>query len=104
MLIEHNEVAVDLWQIIAHHGYSHQKHKAIEEFSELNEALSRDLNGQGDRANIAEEMADCYIMLAQLELIYGNHLEVVAILREKLDRTIRRVEEERKGMGREDRT
>lgn len=98
MLIEHNDVAVDLWQIIAHHGYSHQKHKAIEEFSELTEALSRDLNGQGDRMNIAEEMADSYIMLAQLELIYGNHDRVVEFIREKMARTLERVEAERQGM------
>ena len=97
MLIEHNEVAVDLWQIIAHHGFSHQKHKAIEEFSELTEALSRDLNGDRDRKNIAEEMADCYIMLAQLELIFGNHVEVVDEIRDKLARTLERVERERQG-------
>ena len=97
MLIEHNDLVVDLWQIIAHHGYAHQKHKAIEEFSELTEALSRDLNGNGDRANIAEEMADAYIMLAQLELIFGNHPDVVQFIREKMARTLERVEAERMG-------
>ena len=97
MLIEHNEVAVDLWQIIAHYGYGHQKHKAMEEFAELTEALARDLQGQGDRDNIAEEMADCYIMLAQLELIYGNHDDVVQTIREKMGRTLEKVEAERKG-------
>ena len=98
MLIEHNEVAVDLWQIIAHHGYSHQKHKAIEEFSELTEALSRNLNGASNRDNVTEEMADAYIMLAQLELIFGNHIEVVDVIREKLARTLERVERERQGV------
>jgi len=97
MLIESNEIAVDLWQIIAHHGYAHQKHKAVEEFSELTEALARDLNGQGDRKNITEEMADCYIMLAQLELIYGNPADVLTFVSDKLARTLARVEEERKG-------
>lgn len=99
MLIEHNEVAVDLWQIIAHHGYTHQKHKAMEELSELSEALARDLQGDGDRDNIAEEMADVYITLAQLELIYGNHVDVVDEIREKMARTLARVETERKGKG-----
>lgn len=98
MLIEHNAVAVDLWQIIAHYGYGHQKHKAIEEFSELNEAIARDLQGHGDRANIAEEMGDAYILLAQLELIYGNHDDVVEDIRQKLARTLERVEAERKGV------
>ena len=97
MLIESNEIAIDLWQIIAHHGYDNQKHKAIEEFSELTEQLARDLNGQGDRAHIAEEMADSYIMLAQLELIYGNHTDVVEFVREKLQRTLIRINAERSG-------
>lgn len=97
MLIESNEIALDLWQIIAHYGYAHQKHKAIEELSELTEALSRDLNGQGDRANIAEEMGDCYLILAQLELIYGNHADVVADVRAKLERTLALVEAEKRG-------
>ena len=96
MLIEHNDFAVDLWQIIAHYGYGHQKHKAMEEFAELSEALARDMNGEGDRANIAEEMADCYIMLAQLELIFGNHDDVVAVIREKMGQTLERVEAERR--------
>ena len=96
MLIEHNEVAVDLWQIIAHYGCGHQKHKAMEEFAELSEALARDMNGEGVRANIAEEMADCYIMLAQMELIFGNHDDVVAMIREKMGRTLERVEAERR--------
>lgn len=99
MLIEHNAVAVDLWQIIAHYGYANQKHKAIEELAELTEALSRDLQGQGDRGNIAEEMADAYITLAQLELIYGNHDDLVQNIRVKLARTLERVERERTGEG-----
>lgn len=92
-----NQTAVDLWQIIAHYGYGHQKHKAIEEFAELTEALSRDMNGDGNRANIAEEMADCYIMLSQLMLIYGNRPDVLAAMAAKLDRTLKQVAAERTG-------
>ena len=95
MLIEHNDIAIDLWKIVAHHGYEHQKHKAIEEFSELNEALSRDLNHQGNRANIVEEMADAHIILAQLALIYGNNNEVCDAIRMKLARTLDRIEAEK---------
>lgn len=96
MLIEHNAVAVDLWQIIAHYGYTHQKHKAMEELAELSEALARDLQGDGDRDNIAEEMADVYITLAQLELIYGNHGEVVDEIRKRMARTLKRIEKEQR--------
>lgn len=30
-LTDDNQVCVDLWQIIAHYGYVHQKKKAVEE-------------------------------------------------------------------------
>lgn len=98
-LILDNEIAVDLWQIIAHYGYKHQKAKTIEELSELAEALSRNINGMQNRENIAEEMADVYIMLAQLMLIYGNRPEVARMVGEKIGRTLERVEAERKGGG-----
>lgn len=96
-LILDNEIAVDLWQIIAHYGYKHQKAKTIEELSELEKELVRDINGQGDREHIAEEMADVYIMLAQLMLIYGNRPEVARVVGEKIGRTLERVELEREG-------
>ena len=90
-----NEICVDLWQIIAHYGYEHQKKKAMEELAELTEALCRDMAGQKNRANISEEMADVYIMLAQLQLIYGNRPEIAAQVRAKLGRTLETVKEER---------
>ena len=96
-LILDNEIAVDLWQIIAHYGYKHQKAKTIEELSELEKELVRDINGQGNREHIAEEMADVYIMLAQLMLIYGNRPEVARVVGEKIGRTLKRVEAEREG-------
>ena len=96
-ITEDNEICLDLWQIIAHYGYSHQKGKAVEELNELCQALARDIQGQGDRANIAEEMADVYIMLGQLQLIYGNRPEIAAAIRDKLGRTMERVESERMG-------
>lgn len=101
-LILDNEIAVDLWQIIAHYGYKHQKAKTIEELSELAEALSRNINGMQNRENIAEEMADVYIMLAQLMLIYGNRPEVARVVGEKIGRTLERVEAERKEEGQEE--
>ncbi len=102
MSIDDNRTALDLWQIIAHFGYAHQKEKAIEELNELGQALARDLQGHGSRDNVAEEMADVYIMLGQLELIYGNRDAVAWNITEKIDRTIERVESERTGVtGRE---
>lgn len=96
-LTDDNAICIDLWKIIAHYGYAHQKEKAVEELGELQQALARDLQGEGDRTNIAEEMADVYIMLAQLQLIYGNVPDIAQAITLKLGRTLGRVEAERTG-------
>lgn len=96
-IIDNNDICIDLWQIIAHYGYAHQKEKAIEELGELSQAIARDLQGHGDRANIAEEIADVLIMLSQLELIYGLAPEVNRAIRMKLGRTVEKIEMEREG-------
>ena len=81
----------NLWRIIAHFGgYAHQKEKAIEELSELQQALARDLQGEGDRANIVEEIADTLVM------IYGIHREVEHVADEKVNRTLERIEREQR--------
>lgn len=94
-MADDNQICVDLWQIIAHYGYEHQKKKAVEELGELSRALARDLQYEGDRRNIAEEMADVYIMLSQLQLIYGNRDDIAAQIRAKLARTLETVQKER---------
>lgn len=50
-------------------GLGTQRMKAIEELSELIQALAR----CDDPDNLSEEMADVRIMLDQLELMLGNH-------------------------------
>ena len=57
---------------IAHYGRGPQQLKAIEELSELIQALAK----ADDPDNIAEEMADVRIMLDQLELMFDNHSQV----------------------------
>jgi NTP pyrophosphatase (non-canonical NTP hydrolase) len=52
-------------------GRINQIHKSIEELSELIRALSRQ-----DFDNISEEMADVYIMMEQLKLIYNNEKQI----------------------------
>ncbi len=62
---------------------------AIEEMSELTTAL---LHARRNReANIAEEIADVRIMIAQLEIIFKNSDEVEKIKKEKIDRLARRL-------------
>ena len=61
--------------------------KAIEELSELIRALAR----ADDPENIAEEMADVEIMLAQLRIILGNDTDVERWKVKKLQRLNRRL-------------
>ena len=91
-LLNDNRICVELWRIITGHGYRGQKEKAIEELCELATELARDLQGDGNRDRITGEMADVYVMLAQLELMYGNQQEVQDVAAEKVRRTIERID------------
>lgn len=76
-----------LREAVAYYGCGNQIHKAIEEMSELIRALAR----MDSQENIAEEMADVGIMLAQLEIMFGNRAEVRAWELRKLRRLSERV-------------
>lgn len=76
-----------LTKTVRHFGHGKQRDKAIEELSELIRALAR----CDDNENIAEEMADVRIMLAQLEIMLGNRAEVRAWELKKLQRLSERV-------------
>ena len=93
-ILDDNARVVELWKIISAHGYRGQKEKAVEELCELATELARDLQGDGVRDAITEEMADVYLMLGQLELMYGNAEEVRRTVEEKLARTLRRMNAE----------
>ena len=75
---------------IEHYGVVRQQMKAVEELSELIRALAR----ADDPDNIAEEMADVRIMLDQLEIIFGNHLDVRRHEIMKLERLAARINAE----------
>jgi|GEM_PF-3234266 hypothetical protein len=61
------KLAVTLW------GVHNQCIKAIEEFSELMKALCKIyFTGFKAEENVREEIADCKIMLTQLEIIFGS--------------------------------
>ena len=72
---------------IRKYGPGAQRDKAIEELSELIQALAR----ADDAENIAEEMADVRIMLDQLELIFRNSQKVARYEVQKLRRLDQRV-------------
>jgi hypothetical protein len=85
-----------LQQIIEHYGVVHQERKAVEEMSELIKELAKKWNCK-DRsevmtiyANALEEIADVYIMIRQLMLMYDQSA-ILQIAEHKVDRTIRRM-------------
>lgn len=76
---------------ISFYGYDAQILKAVEELGELSVELARDLNGLGRTEAIREEMADAFIMLNQLELIFGDVTEIEVAKLERLERMIENV-------------
>lgn len=89
--IERTEVMVDknkVGQIVQHYGTQAQKSKAIEELLELSEVLIKDVNkGKVVLDCLYEEMADVYIMLKQLMIIYSIDPDD---LQQEIDRKIER--------------
>lgn len=73
-----------LRKAIQTYGKDHQLLMAIEEMSELTKAICN--YNRGRESNIAEEMADVYIMMAQLEIIFNNSNEVGMWIKLKTDR------------------
>lgn len=54
-------------------GNTSQKVMVIEEMSELTKELCKELRDRGNVENIADELADVEITLAQLKMIYNIH-------------------------------
>ena len=58
-------------QIINHYGADHQLAKTVEELTELIHVIARRLqSGEWDKVSLYEELADVYVMLDQLKLIF----------------------------------
>ena len=79
--------AVQTW------GKEAQTDMMIEEMAELTKAILNERRGRDH--NIAEEMADVRIMLAQMEIIFQNAGEVEQRFREKIARLDQRLQERR---------
>ena len=85
-----------LEKAIATYGVDMQLTVAVEEFSELTKEICKARRGENNLENIIEEMADCYIMLKQLEIIFDiDYNDIVMIRNNKIDRLERRLEEGR---------
>ena len=83
-----------LEKAIETYGKDMQLNVAIEELSELIKEICKSKRGANNREAIIEEMADCYIMMEQIEIIFGlNYCDIKAVYDEKLARLERRIEE-----------
>ena len=74
---------------VEHFGYGAQIKKAIEELGELIVELARYLNGKDTQEEIRGEMADAFVMLNQLELIFGDVTEIEIAKLERLEGLIK---------------
>lgn len=77
-------------QLIKSLGSKHQILIAIEELSELQKELIKYLRNKDNQDHISEEMADVYIMLYQLRLIFKNDKKIDQYIKKKTKRTQQR--------------
>lgn len=81
--------------IMSRYGERHQAKKLNEEAYELTEAIHNYLCGRGSIRAIAEEMADCIVLIEQFRLKYGiTEEELEAIADAKITRQIERMKTE----------
>ena len=85
-----------LHRVIERKGKDHQIDIAIEEMSELTKALLKDRRHHSPETvtDITEEMADVYICMAQLAIIYENRSAVEDMIDRKLQRLKKRLNDE----------
>lgn len=95
----------NILKIVTHFGYESQFLKLAEESGELIRAIARFLSPkkQGSEItlhkNIIEEMADVWIMMSQVCTLLACGDSVEKVVREKISRTLRRIETESKMKG-----
>lgn len=91
-----NKMVHDIRKILVHYGPDAEKEKAMEELLELkNEVFSDLYGGYAHTDDIKEEIADVYIVLEHLKNIYHfTDQEVMEVMRAKVDRQLRRIENE----------
>ena len=75
------------------YGVDMQLTVAVEELSELTKEICKCKRGADNLECIVEEMADCYIMLKQLEIIFDIDTgDIRHIINNKIDRLEKRLE------------
>ena len=82
-----NDRAV-LKQAIETYGAEAQLNVAIEEFADLTKEICKHKRYMDNTKAIIEEMADCYIMLEQMKMIFGLGSTVIT---DVIDKKIKRL-------------
>ena len=77
-----------LKQAIETYGAEAQLNVAIEEFAELTKEICKHKRYMDNTKAIMEEMADCYIMLEQMQMIFGLGNTVIF---DAMDKKIKRL-------------
>ncbi len=81
-----------LKQAIEMYGADMQLNIAIEEFSELTKEICKYKRGADNISQIAEEVADCYIMLEQIKFIFNlDSADISIIMTKKIERLKQRM-------------
>lgn len=76
-----------LKEAIETYGAEAQLNVAIEEFSELIKEVCKHKRYADNREAITEEMADCYIMLEQMKMIFGlSESDIARQMTKKINR------------------
>lgn len=71
----------------ARYGVEKQMVVAIEEMSEVQKELCKFIRGKGDPEHLAEEIADAFITLEQMEYFHG----LTTLVTRKMDEKMRRL-------------
>lgn len=77
---------------LEHYGVYSQMVKCMEECGELIQALARNLSGEANAENVAEELADVEIMLMQMRIVFSRQ-KAHRVMAQKLARLKMRMEE-----------
>jgi len=77
--------------VLADNGLSHEELICLEELSELQKELTKQLRNKGNMRDLVEEMADVYICLKTIQTgMYISDREINEAIVEKADRYLRR--------------
>lgn len=88
-----------LKMIINHYGVNSQQRQFFEEVFELQEAIIQyeEPRRYHSKEHIAEEIADAMVMLKQFQLYYDiSTEEIEKIMQYKIDRQIKRIEDDKR--------